>query len=160
MARGINKVILIGNLGNDPEINQTNGGVLVANISIATDESYKDKTTGQMVPKTEWHRVVMFEKLAEVVQNYLKKGSKVYIEGKLETRKWQDQSGTDRYTTEIKAHQLQMLDGKPDNGTQPQQQVPQQPQQMQQPQQPQQNYQHQAPQQPYQGGHQQPNPRG
>ena len=130
MAKGVNKVILIGNLGNDPEIKATNSGVCVANISIATDESYKDKTTGQMVPKTEWHRVVMFDKLAEIVQSYLKKGSKVYIEGKLETRKWQDQSGADRYTTEIKANTMQMLDSK-DAGTAPQQQA-QQHQQLQQ----------------------------
>jgi single-strand DNA-binding protein len=115
MARGINKVILIGNLGNDPAINMTQAGSAVANISIATDESYKDKNTGQMVPKTEWHKVVAFQRLAEIIGDYLKKGSKVYIEGRLQTRKWQDNSGQDRYTTEIVAHELQMLDSKPAN---------------------------------------------
>lgn len=113
MARGINKVILIGNLGNDPEINMTQAGAAIANISIATDESYKDKNTGQMVPKTEWHKVVAFQRLAEIIKDYLKKGSKVYIEGRLQTRKWTDQNGQDRYSTEIVANELQMLDGKP-----------------------------------------------
>ena len=109
MARGINKVILIGNLGNDPDVKVT-PNTTFANLSIATDESYKDKTTGQMVPKTEWHRVVFSGKIAEICQLYLKKGSKVFIEGKLQTRKWQDQSGADRYSTEIVADQMQMLD--------------------------------------------------
>lgn len=112
MARGINKVILIGNLGNDPEVRATTGGGLACNLSVATDESYKDKNTGQLVPKTEWHRVSAFNRLAEIMRDYLKKGSKVYIEGKLQTRKWQDQSGADRYTTEIIAFEMQMLDGK------------------------------------------------
>lgn len=121
MARGINKAIIIGNLGNDPEVRFMPNGNAVANLSVATDESYKDKNTGQMVPKTEWHRVVIFGKLAEVAGQYLKKGSKVYIEGKLETRKWQNKEGQDVYTTEIKVDiqgQMQMLDGKPEGGQQ------------------------------------------
>lgn len=130
MSRGINKVILIGNLGNDPDARMTPQGTAVTNLSIATDESYKDKQTGQMVPKTEWHRVVMFNRLAEIARDYLKKGSKVYIEGRLQTRKWQDQSGQDRYTTEILANEMQMLDSQ-DKGNQsgvqpaPQSPVPQ-----------------------------------
>jgi single-strand DNA-binding protein len=158
MARGINKVILIGNLGNDPDVKVT-PNTTFANLSIATDESYKDKTTGQMVPKTEWHRVVFSGKIAEICQLYLKKGSKVFIEGKLQTRKWQDQSGADRYTTEIRGFEMQMLDGKGGNSDQApqqnyQQQVPQQaPQQ-------QGGYQQQAPQQApqQQGGYQQQAP--
>ena len=116
MARGVNKVILIGNLGADPETRMTQQGSAVTNLNIATDESYKDKNTGQMVPKTEWHRVVMFQRLAEIAKDYLKKGSKVYIEGKLQTRKWQDQNGQDRYSTDIIANELQMLDSKPAGG--------------------------------------------
>ena len=115
MARGVNKVILIGNLGVDPETRYTANGNPVTNLSLATDESYKDRNTGQMVPKTEWHRIVMFGKIAEVAGQYLRKGSKVYIEGKLQTRKWQDQSGQDRYTTEIVVDingQMQMLDSR------------------------------------------------
>ena len=112
MSRGINKVMIIGNLGNDPDVRFTQSGDCVANLSVATDESYKDKASGQMVPKTEWHRVVLFGRTAEVAKEYLKKGSKVYIEGKLETRKWQDQNGQDRYTTEVKGRKLQMLDGR------------------------------------------------
>jgi single-strand DNA-binding protein len=112
MARGINKVILIGNLGSDPDTRFTPQGTAVTNLSVATDESYKDKQTGQMVPKTEWHRVVMFNRLAEIAKEYLKKGSKVYIEGRLQTRKWQDQSGADRYTTEIVGNEMQMLDSR------------------------------------------------
>ena len=172
MARGINKVILIGNLGNDPDVKVT-PNTTFANLSIATDESYKDKTTGQMVPKTEWHRVVFSGKIAEVCQLYLKKGSKVFIEGKLQTRKWQDQSGADRYTTEIRGFEMQMLDGKGGNSDQAghqggyqqqathqapqqggyQQQAPQQAPQQQAPQQG--GYQQQAPQQ---GGYQQQAP--
>ncbi|BES69882.1 single-stranded DNA-binding protein [Marinobacter nanhaiticus D15-8W] len=115
MARGVNKVILIGNLGNDPETRYTPNGNAVTNLNLATDESYKDRQTGQMVPKTEWHRVVMFGKIAEVAGQYLRKGSKVYIEGKLQTRKWQGQDGQDRYTTEIVVDingQMQMLDSR------------------------------------------------
>ena len=112
MPRGVNKVILIGHLGNDPEIHNTQQGNMIVNFSIATDESYKDKNTGQIVPKTEWHRVVMFNRLAEVAQKYLHKGSKIYIEGRLQTRKWQGQDGQDRYTTEIVASEMEMLEGK------------------------------------------------
>lgn len=113
MARGVNKVILIGNLGADPETRYTANGNPVTNLRLATDESYKDRNTGQMVPNTEWHRIVLFGKIAEVAGQYLRKGSKVYIEGRLQTSKWQDQSGQDRYTTEIVVDingQMQMLD--------------------------------------------------
>ncbi|NIV32610.1 MAG: single-stranded DNA-binding protein, partial [Anaerolineae bacterium] len=113
MARGVNKVILIGNLGADPETRYTANGNPVTNLRLATDESYKDRNTGQMVPRTEWHRIVMFGKLAEIAGQYLRKGSKIYIEGRLQTNKWQDQSGQDRYTTEIVVDingQMQMLD--------------------------------------------------
>jgi len=112
MARGINKVILVGNLGNDPEVRYTPQGSAVANVTIATSETWKDKNTGQKQDKTEWHRVVMFNRLGEIAGEYLKKGSKVYIEGKLQTRKWQDKSGQDRYTTEIVANEMQMLDSR------------------------------------------------
>lgn len=115
MSRGINKVILIGNLGNEPEIRSTGSGALIASLSVATSESWRDRNTGQQQEKTEWHRVVIFGKLAEIAQQYLHKGSKVYLEGKLQTRKWQGQDGQDRYTTEIVIDgfngQLQMLDG-------------------------------------------------
>ncbi len=121
MARGINKVIIIGNLGDDPDTRYTGQGSAVTNLSIATDESYKDKNTGQMVPKTEWHRVVLFNRLAEVAKEYLRKGSKVYIEGRLRTRQWQDQSGQNRYTTEIVANDMQMLDSNQNAGHAPQQ---------------------------------------
>ena len=109
MARGVNKVILVGNLGRDPEIKYTASGAAIANITVATAESWNDKQTGEKVEKTEWHRVVAFQRLAEIMGEYLKKGSQVYIEGKLQTRKWQDQSGQDRYTTEIVASDMQML---------------------------------------------------
>lgn len=112
MARGINKVILVGNLGNDPEVRYSSNGNAIANISIATSDSWKDKNTGEQQEKTEWHRVVMFNRLGEIAGEYLKKGSQVYIEGKLQTRKWQDQSGQDRYTTEIVANEMQMLGGR------------------------------------------------
>ena len=112
MARGVNKVILIGNLGQDPDTRYTPNGNAVVNLNLATDESYKDRQTGQLVPKTEWHRVVMFGKIAEVAGQYLRKGSKVYVEGSLRTRKWQDQSGQDRFTTEIVAQEMQMLDSR------------------------------------------------
>jgi single-strand DNA-binding protein len=127
MSKGINKVILIGNLGNDPETKVMTSGDSVSNLSLATDESYKDKNTGQIVPKTEWHRIVMYRRLAEIAQEYLKKGSKVYIEGKLQTRKWQDQSGADRYTTEIVAFEMQMLDSRGDGQAKDSQQAPQAP---------------------------------
>ncbi|MDZ7661296.1 single-stranded DNA-binding protein [Thiohalophilus sp.] len=112
MARGINKVILVGNLGRDPEVRYSANGAAIANVSIATSESWKDKNTGEQVEKTEWHRVVMFRRLGEIAGEYLKKGSKVYIEGKLQTRKWQDKEGHDRYTTEIVANEMQMLDSR------------------------------------------------
>jgi len=112
MARGVNKVILIGNFGQDPELKYMPNGEAVTNVTIATSESWKDKNTGEKVEKTEWHRVTFFRKLAEIVGEYLKKGSKVYIEGKLQTRKWQDKDGNDRYTTEIIANEMQMLDSR------------------------------------------------
>ena len=112
MARGVNKVILVGNLGQDPEIKYMPSGQAVCNISIATTESWNDKNSGEKVEKTEWHRVVFFRRLAEIAGEYLRKGSQVYIEGRLQTRKWQDQSGNDRYTTEIIANDMQMLGGK------------------------------------------------
>ena len=112
MARGVNKVILIGNLGRDPEVRYSPNGGAIANITLATSEAWKDKNTGEQVEKTEWHRVVFFRRLAEIAGEYLKKGSKVYIEGKLQTRKWQDKDGNDRYTTEIVANEMQMLDSR------------------------------------------------
>lgn len=112
MARGINKVILVGNLGKDPEVRYMPSGGAVANMTIATSESWKDKQSGQSQERTEWHRVVMFNRLGEIAGEYLKKGSKVYIEGKLQTRKWQGQDGQDRYTTEIVASEMQMLDSR------------------------------------------------
>jgi len=113
MAKGINKVILIGNLGNDPEIRYTPSGTAIANVSIATSEVWKDRQTGESKETTEWHRVVFFNRLAEIVGEYLKKGSKIYVEGRLQTRKWQDQqTGQDRYMTEIIAGEMQMLDSK------------------------------------------------
>ncbi len=112
MARGINKVILVGNLGQDPEVRYSASGAAVATISIATSEQWTDKQSGQKQEKTEWHRVVMFNRLGEIAGEYLKKGSQVYIEGKLQTRKWQDQNGQDRYTTEIVANEMQMLGGR------------------------------------------------
>ncbi|MEJ1334766.1 MAG: single-stranded DNA-binding protein [Candidatus Sedimenticola sp. (ex Thyasira tokunagai)] len=111
-SRGVNKVILIGNLGQDPEVRYMPNGNAVANVTLATSETWKDKNTGENQEKTEWHRVVFFRRLAEVVGEYLKKGSKVYVEGRLQTRKWQGQDGQDRYTTEIVADQMQMLDSR------------------------------------------------
>ncbi|EGQ7975806.1 single-stranded DNA-binding protein [Vibrio parahaemolyticus] len=163
MSRGsVNKVILVGNLGNDPEIRYMPNGGAVANITIATSESWRDKATGEQREKTEWHRVVLFGKLAEVAGEYLRKGSQVYVEGQLQTRKWQDQSGQDRYSTEVVVQGfngvMQMLGGRAQGGApamggqqqqqggwgQPQQPAQQQynaPQQQQQaPQQPQQQY--------------------
>lgn len=116
MARGVNKVILIGNLGEDPEVRYSASGAAITSISMATSESWKDKQTGQAQEKTEWHRVVFFNRLAEIAGEYLRKGSKVYVEGRLQTRKWQDQSGQDRYTTEIVAGEMQMLDSRSDGG--------------------------------------------
>jgi single-strand DNA-binding protein len=114
MARGINKVILVGNVGQDPETKAMPSGNAVTNISVATSESWTDKASGQRQERTEWHRVVFFNRLAEIAGQYLRKGSKVYVEGSLRTRKWQDQSGQDRYTTEIVANEMQMLDSRGD----------------------------------------------
>ena len=168
-TRGVNKVILIGNLGNDPDVRYTPQGKCIAAISVATSEVWKDRNTGESREKTEWHRVVVFDKTAEFVAQYLKKGSKVYIQGKLQTRKWQDQSGADQYTTEVVVNmggELQALDPAPSNGQgnvtqmrQPQNNQQQAPQQnSQQHQQPQQQAQQQvagsdvrAQQQPQQG---------
>jgi single-strand DNA-binding protein len=115
---GINKVILIGNLGNDPDVRHTPAGSAVTTLSIATSEKWKDKQTGEPVEKTEWHRVVFFNRLAEVAGEYLRKGSKVYVEGQLRTRKWQDKDGSDRYSTEIMGREMQMLDSRRDDGGQ------------------------------------------
>lgn len=112
MARGVNKVILIGSLGADPETRTFPSGGQVTNFSVATNEEWKDKATGEKQSRTEWHKISTFNRLAEIAAEYLHKGSKVYIEGRLQTRKWQDQSGQDRYTTEIIASELQMLDSK------------------------------------------------
>lgn len=166
MARGINKVILIGNLGADPEVRYMPQGGAVANMTIATSESWTDKATNERKEQTEWHRIVIYQRLAEIAGEYLRKGSKVYIEGKLKTRKWTDKDGIERYTTEIVANELQMLDGRGEGqqggmgggmggGQQgyqpraPQQNAPQQAPAYQQA--PQQNYQ-----QPQQGGYQKP----
>ena len=144
MARGVNKVTIVGNLGQDPEVRYMPSGGAVTNISVATSESWKDKQTGQPQERTEWHRIVFFNRLAEIAGEYLKKGSQVYLEGSLRTRKWQDQSGQDRYTTEIVASEMQMLGGRqsmdnmapeydqsyggaPMAPSQPQQHAPQQP---------------------------------
>jgi len=112
MARGINKVILIGNLGADPEVRYTPAGSAVANLRLATSDSWRDKQTGEMQDRTEWHRVICFNRLGEIAGEYLRKGSKVYIEGRIQTRKWQDNTGNDRYTTEIVASEMQMLDSR------------------------------------------------
>ncbi|RDH85537.1 MAG: single-stranded DNA-binding protein [endosymbiont of Escarpia spicata] len=134
MARGINKVILIGNLGKDPETRYMPSGGAVTNVTVATSESWKDKNTGQQQERTEWHRVVGFNRLGEIMGEYLKKGSKVYIEGSLRTRKWQGQDGQDRYTTEIVTSEMQMLDSRGggsasfDSAPAPQRSAPSQPQ--------------------------------
>lgn len=112
MAKGINKVILIGNLGADPETRYTAAGAAITSIRLATSESWRDKQSGEQQERTEWHRVVFFNRLAEIAGEYLKKGRQVYIEGSLRTNKWQDQSGQDRYTTEIIASEMQMLGGR------------------------------------------------
>ncbi len=112
MAKGVNKVILIGNLGADPETRSMPSGVAVTKLSIATSETWKDKQTGESQERTEWHRVTLYSRLAEIASQYLKKGSKIYIEGSLRTNKWQDKDGQDRYTTEIIANSLQMLDSR------------------------------------------------
>ena len=112
MARGVNKVILIGNLGADPEVRYTPSGSAVANLTLATSETWRDKQSGELQDRTEWHRVVFFNRLAEIVGEYLRKGSKIYVEGSLRTRKWQDCNGVDRYTTEIIANEMHMLDSR------------------------------------------------
>ena len=114
MARGINKVILVGNLGSDPELRYTGSGTAVCNFSLATSESYKDRD-GNQVENTEWHRIVAWARLAEICGEYLKKGRQVYIEGQLQTRQWEDKDGNTKYTTEIKAREMQMLGGRDDN---------------------------------------------
>ncbi|MDH3431158.1 MAG: single-stranded DNA-binding protein [Gammaproteobacteria bacterium] len=117
MARGINKVIIVGNLGSDPETRYMPSGSAVTNLTVATNESWKDKQTGEQKDRTEWHKVAMFNRLAEVAAEYLRKGSQVYIEGKLRTRKWQDKNGQDRWTTEIIADEMQMLGGRGGGGS-------------------------------------------
>ena len=112
MARGVNKVTLIGNLGNDPEVRYSGNGNAVANVSLATAESWRDKDSGEQQERTEWHRVVFFGRLAEIVSEYLHKGSQIYVEGRLQTNKWQDKEGNDRYTTQIVANEMQMLGGR------------------------------------------------
>ena len=154
MARGVNKVTIVGNLGQDPDTKYMPSGGAVTNISVATSESWKDKQTGQPQERVEWHRIVFFNRLAEIAGEYLKKGSQVYIEGSLRTRKWQDQSGQDRYTTEIVASEMQMLGGRQgmggdtgyDQSYAPQSQATSAPQQPQAQQPPQQSYQAPAPQ--------------
>ncbi|NOR67989.1 MAG: single-stranded DNA-binding protein [Woeseiaceae bacterium] len=116
MARGINKVIIVGNLGGDPETRYMPSGSAVTNLTVATNESWKDKQTGEQKDRTEWHKVAMFNRLAEIAAEYLRKGSQVYIEGKLRTRKWQDKNGQDRWTTEIIADEMQMLGGRGGSG--------------------------------------------
>ena len=116
MARGVNKVILVGNLGQKPEMRYTQTNTAVATLSIATSESWKDKDSGEQREKTEWHRVVFFGKLAEIAEQYLDKGSQLYVEGKLQTRKWQDKEGNDRYTTEILGNEMNMLGGRQSSG--------------------------------------------
>lgn len=116
MARGVNKVILIGNLGSDPEVRYTPSGSAVANVNLATSESWRDKTSGELQDRTEWHRIVFFNRLAEIVGEYLHKGSKIYVEGSLRTRKWQDKNGVERHTTEIIANEMHILDSRAGNG--------------------------------------------
>jgi len=122
MSNGLNKVLIIGNLGSDPEIKYTSSGSAVANLSIATSERWKDRNTGEQKEQVEWHRVVLFSRLAEIAEQYLKKGSKVFVEGKLQTRDWEDAEGKKRYTTEVIAREMTMLDSRSgsDNAPQPQ----------------------------------------
>ncbi len=129
MSRGINKVILIGNLGADPEVRYAASGGAITNIRLATSESWKDKQTGDQQERTEWHRVVFFGKLGEIAGEYLRKGSKVYIEGSIRTEKWQGQDGQDRYTTKIIANEMQMLDSRGGSGAYQESRAPAQPQQ-------------------------------
>jgi len=132
--RGINKAIIVGTLGQDPEVRQTSGGNSVANLSVATNETWKDKQTGEKKESTEWHRIVLWGHVAEIAGQYLSKGSKVYLEGRIQTRKWQDSEGQDRYSTEIVASELQMLGEAggsrgeaPQQRSAPQQSAPRQP---------------------------------
>lgn len=120
-SKGVNKVIIVGNLGQNPEVRYTQNSVAIATLSVATSETWKDKNTGEPKELTEWHRCVAHRRLAEICGEYLKKGSKVYIEGRLQTRKWQGQDGVERYTTEVVVKELQMLDGRPQQGQQQQQ---------------------------------------
>ena len=115
-TRGVNKVILIGNLGRDPEVRYTASGSAVANVTLATSDTWRDRQTGEQQERTEWHRLVMFNRLGEIAGEYLRKGSKIYVEGRLQTRKWQDQTGQDRYTTEIVVNEMQMLDSRGGGG--------------------------------------------
>lgn len=126
MSNGLNKVLIIGNLGSDPEIKYTSSGSAVANLSIATSERWKDRNTGEQKEQVEWHRVVLFSRLAEIAEQYLKKGSKVFVEGKLQTRDWEDAEGKKRYTTEVIAREMTMLDSRSgsDNAPQPQSSSP------------------------------------
>ncbi len=133
MARGVNKAIILGTLGQDPDVRYTSNGGAVANVSVATNETWRDKATGENQERTEWHRVVLFGKLAEIAQQYLKKGSQVYFEGRIQTRKWQDQSGQDRYSTEIVANEMQMLGGRSQGSGGYDSAPPQQPQEQRQP---------------------------
>ena len=116
MARGVNKVILVGNLGADPEVRYTQAGAAVTTVSIATTDSWKDKQSGERQERTEWHRVVFFSRLAEIAGEYLKKGSQIYVEGRIQTRKWQDKDGNDRYTTEVVGNEMQMLGSRAGGG--------------------------------------------
>lgn len=116
MARGLNKVMIIGNLGADPETRHTPSGIAITNIRVATSEVWKDKDSGEKKEKTEWHRIVLFNKLADIAKQYLRKGSKVYIEGSLKTTRWQDKDGSDRYSTDIVASEMQLLDAKKSDG--------------------------------------------
>lgn len=134
MARGVNKVILIGNLGKDPEVRYMPSGAAVTNVTLATSETWKDKQSGEMQERTEWHTVVFFNRLAEIAGEHLRKGSKIYVEGSLRTRKWQGKDGSDRYTTEIVASEMQMLDSR--GGGQGERQQRSQPRQEQQQRQP------------------------
>ncbi|HAT2610212.1 TPA: single-stranded DNA-binding protein [Kluyvera intermedia] len=134
MSRGVNKVIIVGRLGQDPEVRYAPSGVAFSNMTVATSEQWRDKSTGEQKEQTEWHRVVLSGKLAEVAGEYLRKGSEVYLEGKLRTRKWTDQSGSEKYTTEVLVGvggTMQMLGGKQDSSQQPKQQQQQKPQQQQ-----------------------------
>ena len=114
MGRGVNKAVIVGNLGQDPDIRYAHNGNAVVNLNVATNETWKNRETGEAQQRTEWHRIVMFGKLAEIAQQYLKKGSQAYFEGRIQTRKWQDREGNDRYTTEIVASEMEMLDRRAD----------------------------------------------